>query len=44
MAKEKTRVFLQSNTSLLSKLDLISLLDSMTLGVLFVDQPAGLLP
>jgi len=37
MAKEKTRVFLQSNTSLLSKLDLISLLDSMTLGVLFVD-------
>jgi len=37
MTKKKTRANMQSNAALLSKLDLISLFDSMTFGVLFVD-------
>ena len=37
MTKKKPRASLQSEASLLSKLDLISLLASMTFGVLFVD-------
>ena len=37
MSKKKTGAGYQSNTSLLGKLDLINLLDSMTFGVLFVD-------
>jgi PAS domain S-box-containing protein len=38
MAKKKTRAGIQSKASLLSQLDLISLLDSMILGLLFVDK------
>jgi PAS domain S-box-containing protein len=38
MPKKKTRTGFQSKSSLLSRLDVISLLDSMILGVLFVDQ------
>jgi len=37
MTKKKTRASFQSKASLLSKLDIISLLDSMTFGVLFLD-------
>ena len=37
MAKKKKRASFQANAPLLSQLDLISLLDSMTLGVLFMD-------
>jgi len=37
MAKKRKRANFQANAPLLSQLDLISLLDSMTLGVLFMD-------
>jgi PAS domain S-box-containing protein len=37
MTKKKTQTSFHSNASMLSKLDLISLLDSLTFGVLFVD-------
>jgi PAS domain S-box-containing protein len=38
MPKMKTRPSHQANASLLSKLDLISLFDSIIVGILFVDQ------
>ena len=38
MTKKKTRASFHSNASLLGKLDIISLLDSMTFGMLFVDS------